>query len=91
MIAHYGYADGSGEYYITIDTDKCDGCGECVRSCPKDIFGVAVDDYNKAVAVVREELSRSISYICSGYYQECISKEVNCHNVCKPEAISHTW
>jgi hypothetical protein len=23
MIANYGYKDGSGEYYISIDTDKC--------------------------------------------------------------------
>ena len=34
MIANYGYKDGSGEYFIAIDTDKCDGCGDCVPVCP---------------------------------------------------------
>jgi hypothetical protein len=27
MIANYGYKDGSGEFFISIDTDCCDGCG----------------------------------------------------------------
>ena len=35
MITHYGYTDGSGEYYIVIDSDKCNGCGKCVQKCPQ--------------------------------------------------------
>ncbi len=31
---HYGYTDGTGEYFIAIDTGRCDGCGECVSACP---------------------------------------------------------
>ena len=27
MLANYGYKDASGDFFITIDTDKCDGCG----------------------------------------------------------------
>ncbi len=53
MIAHYGYADASGEYYIVIDTDKCDGCEECVKVCPEGVFEIALDDYDKAVACVK--------------------------------------
>ncbi len=29
MLANYGYKDGSGDRFITIDTGKCDGCGPC--------------------------------------------------------------
>jgi len=29
-----------GEIKITIDMDKCTGVGECVTSCPVDIFEV---------------------------------------------------
>ena len=44
MIANYGYKDGSGEYYISIDTDKCIGCTAgraCLNACPKQMFEIA--------------------------------------------------
>jgi len=90
MIAQYGYADGSGEYFIVIDTDKCDGCGECVKACPKGVFDVLPDDYDDLVACVKDELLKSISYVCPGY-EKCRSLEVNCHTACPRDAISHTW
>ncbi len=37
MIAHYGYKDGSGEYSISIETDKCIACPvgyACVERVP---------------------------------------------------------
>lgn len=34
MRAHYGYKDGSGEYFIAIDAGACNGCGDCVPACP---------------------------------------------------------
>ena len=36
MKANYGYKDGSGEYYITIDTELCNSCSKCVEVCPVD-------------------------------------------------------
>ena len=34
MLANYGYKDGAGEFYITIDTDKCIECPDhaCVAA-----------------------------------------------------------
>ncbi len=46
MRANYGYADGTGEFYLTIDTDKCNGCGDCVEACPQGIFELSLDDTN---------------------------------------------
>ena len=91
MISHYGYADASGEYYIIIDTDKCDGCEECVRVCPRGVFEVALDDYDKAVARVKDGVVKSIHYVCLGYHSKCGNEENNCHNACPQDAISHTW
>jgi len=33
MLANYGYKDASGDFFITLDTDKCNGCGDCVKRC----------------------------------------------------------
>ena len=55
VITHYGYADGSGEYYIVIDGDKCDGCGKCVGECPEgalEIVTALVDLEDRTVAAV---------------------------------------
>ena len=43
MLANWGYQDGSGAYFITIDTDKCDGCRKCLDACPGGVFEVGED------------------------------------------------
>ena len=67
MITHYGYADGSGEYYIVIDDDKCDGCGKCIGACPQGALEIVtglVDLEDRTVAAVAEEHRRKIRYTC---------------------------
>lgn len=91
MRANYGYADATGEYYITIDTDKCDGCGDCVAACPENMLEMAEDDYGKLVAMVRDELRMRVGIQCPGFHLVCNKKEVNCHTACKNDAISHSW
>ena len=91
MRANYGYADGTGEYYITIDTDKCDGCGACVEACPQGIFEVLPDDYDEEKAVVKLEFAKSVSHVCPGYHRKCAQEEINCHKACKTQAIEHSW
>lgn len=91
MEANYGYSDGTGDYFIIIDTDKCDGCGLCISACPQGVFEVAMDDYGKMVARVKDEVVNRISYACSGFNSECGARAENCHTVCQPGAIGHTW
>ena len=66
MLANYGYKDGSGDYYITIDTDKCDGCGECVTACPAKVLETRTDESDPfrdlPVAAVTEEHRKKIKY-----------------------------
>ena len=69
MIANYGYKDGSGEYYISIDTDKCTSCTAgraCLTACPKEMFEIITDDYDDEVAAVKQSFRRTLAFDCTG-------------------------
>ena len=69
MLANYGYKDGSGEYFITIDTDKCDGCGDCVSACPYGVFAVGEDPNDpfreEPVAYATDAQRKKLRYTCA--------------------------
>jgi ferredoxin len=95
MIANYGYKDGSGNWFISIDTDKCDGCGECVKACPTHIFEVTNDPNDplreEPVAIVKEEYRKKIKYVCAPCKPVTNPPPLPCVEVCKNGAISHSW
>lgn len=95
MLANYGYQDASGEYYITIDTDRCDGCGECASVCPASVFDILEEDPNDVfreapVAVVADEKRKALKYECNPCKPKPVSS-LPCIQACKPGAISHSW
>jgi len=69
VIANYGYKDGSGDYFISIDTDKCDGCGKCVEACPQGVFETGPDEADpfreEPVAKVVADQRKKIRYTCA--------------------------
>jgi ferredoxin len=69
MLAHWGYQNGSGAYFITIDTDKCNGCGKCKEVCPQVVFDVGEDPADplreEPVAFVSEEHRKKLRFTCS--------------------------
>ena len=92
MIIHYGYRDGSGEYYIVIDTNKCTGCGRCVERCPKDVLKLitmAIDLEDTFVAAVSEESRKNIKYTCSACKPE--NGKPPCVLMCEEKAIKAIW
>ena len=92
IIAFYGYSDGSGEYFIIIDTGKCVGCGKCVKQCPQSALQletVLVDLEDKIVASLREEHRKKIKYTCSSCKPE--SNSAPCVLACESKAIKCTW
>lgn len=89
MKIHYGYTDGTGEYTITIDTGRCNGCGDCVQACPSGIFIVDKDDSGQLNAMVTEEARKKLEFLCPGLHS--CNQEKNCHDVCSGDAISHSW
>ena len=91
MTVQYGYSDGTGDYFITIDTERCDGCTDCMKACPAGIFVVAKDDGGQPKAKVKEEVRKKLSFLCLGFKSCSSTNEVNCHSVCQKDAISHSW
>jgi len=91
MIAHYGYRDASGEYFVSMDSAKCTACEKCVEVCPADILEmgtVFVDLEDKPVAQVREGRRKSVKEDCAG----CDHRGGEpCIKVCEPGAIIITW
>jgi len=92
MKAMYGYKDGSGDYFITIDTDKCDGCGDCVQACPYGVFEVIVDDYDDEVGAVTSDQKNKLKYTCNPCKPEgSRHADFPCVKSCSQDAITHSW
>ena len=88
---NYGYSDGTGEYFITVDNRRCDGCGECVLVCPGGVFSVARNDSDEPKAVVREALRQELAFACPGLEACRRSLPRHCHAVCPQDALGHSW
>lgn len=94
MIANYGYKDGSGEYYISIDTDKCIACPSgraCLNACPKQMFEIMTDDYDDEVASVKAAFRRSLAYDCTDCKPASGYASLPCTTACTAAAINHSW
>ena len=96
MLANYGYEDASGEFFITIDTDRCNGCGDCVIACPAGIFEVVDEDPNdplrdEPVALVADEEKKKLQYACNPCKPPGNRPPLPCVEACKTGAMSHSW
>ena len=90
-IANYGYSDASGHYYISIDSDRCDGCGQCVKACLQNVFEVEPDDYDDPVARVRSNMTKELKYTCSPCKPTTGQRKLECEKACPSDAIKHSW
>lgn len=91
MEANYGYSDASGDYYIVVDTDACDGCKRCVAACPASVFEMIEDDYEKTVAAVVEACHKKLRDSCAACKPAGKQSILPCVISCDSKAISHSW
>jgi predicted CoA-substrate-specific enzyme activase len=89
--AQYGYNDATGDYYITIDLNRCDGCGKCVLACPAAVFEVVQENGRQPKARVMEAVRKRLSIVCPGYRICNNDRKDNCQSVCQQNAITHSW
>jgi ferredoxin len=94
MIANYGFKDGSGDWFVIIDTDKCNGCGKCAEVCPASVLEVGGDEFDpfreEPVVKVKEEERKKVRYSCAPCRPGFGQKPPPCVVACEPGAISHS-
>jgi NAD-dependent dihydropyrimidine dehydrogenase PreA subunit len=93
MLANYGYKDGSGDYFITINTDGCTDCADhpCVNTCPAGLLEIIEDDYDDEVAAVKEESRHKLKYACAPCKPVSDRPPLPCVEACPASAIEHSW
>ena len=93
MRANYGYKDGSGEYFITVQTDACADCAghPCVSACPQHAFEIIEDDYDDRVAAITEDLRHKLKYACAPCKPVSNRPPLPCVEACPGNAIEHSW
>jgi ferredoxin len=94
LLAYYGFKDGSGDWFISVDTEKCDGCGKCVEACPAHILEVVNDEYDpfreKPVARVKEAERNKIRYSCAPCQPGYGENPTPCVLACQSGAIAQS-
>jgi len=91
VITHYGYKDGSGEYFLAVDSGKCDACGKCVPACPAkalEMTTVFADLEDKPVAGVKEASRKALRESCASC--DHLGK-APCESSCPHSAVRLTW
>jgi len=91
MIIHYGYEDGSGRYYVSINAETCTMCGACITACPQKIITsdlVMIDIDDKQVAVIDDACRKRLRDTCGMCHKD---GNVKCVTACTMGAISATW
>jgi len=93
LIVSFGYMDGSGEYFITVDNSKCVKCASkpCISACPKQILEAITNDYDELVMAVKNEARNRLKEECSVCKPNTGIVNLPCISACPFDAIKHSW
>lgn len=93
MIAHYGYKDAEGEFYIAIDTARCARCDAkpCVAACPQSLFREEEGPYGDMAVAVDDARRRRLRDECAPCKPNRGRRPLPCVAACPFDAIRHSW
>jgi ferredoxin len=93
MLANYGYKDGSGEYFIAIETDACAECADkpCIEACAAGLLEVIEDDYDDEIVAVKEEFRHKLKNACAPCKPVSDRPPLACAEACPHDTIEHSW
>lgn len=93
MIANYGYRDAEGEFYVTIDTDRCSSCAEkpCISACPGSVLTGEEDPYGEMVVAVDALQRNRLKHACADCKPHRNRPSLPCTAACPCGAITHSW
>ena len=93
MIANYGYSDAEGEFYITIDTGKCEECKDmpCLPACPQALFIQEQDPYGEEVVAIDDMKRKRLKEECSACKPSSGRPPLPCVTACPYKALTHSW
>ncbi len=93
MLANFGYKDGSGDFFITVDTDACVRCTDhpCLVACPAGVLEIIVDDYDDRVCAVKDGHRKQIKYSCAPCKPATGRPVLPCVAACPAGALAHSW
>ena len=78
-----------------IDSEVCNGCGECVPVCPGNVLEMVEDPYEpleeKSVVAVTEQHRKKLKYSCAQCKPTGGATPPPCVTACPQEAITHSW
>ena len=94
MIENYGFKDGSGAWFVVIDTDKCNGCGKCLNVCPASALELGPDEFDISretpVVSVKPGQRKEVRYSCAPCRPGYGTGPPPCVAACETGAVSHS-
>jgi len=95
MIADYEDKDGSDEFFMVLDTDTCDGCGDRVEACQWGVLEIGGDENDPVrkglVMEMYVEHRRTLKYSCGQCKPVVDRPPLPCVGACLSDALSHSW
>jgi nitrate reductase beta subunit len=91
VLANYGFEDGTGSYYISINESICAEClgKKCVEGCAPKVLEKRLNDFDDEIVVVKEDVCHMIQFTCGDCHLQ--ARPLPCELACGKGAVRFSW